>query len=531
MGLQAFELLILAVYLAATFGAALYYGRKGNEAGTAEGYFLANRALPWYLIGLSFYASNMSGASFVGLIGASYSHGLTVFNYEWTAALALVIFALIILPVFLRARLFTVPEYLGRRFEPRTRTTYSIFSLLTLLFIDMAGALYAGAIVIVTGLPFLDLWSACILISLFTGIYTILGGLRSVVLTDAIQAVVLIVGAGVVAAYGLIQIGGWEELVSRLDNQKTQLFREADDPFLPWAGIFGVVILGLYYWTFNQYFVQRALAARSLSEGRRGALFGGLLKLPNLFLMIVPGMVAAVLYPSLSSPDQAFPTLTFEMLPQGFRGIVLAAMLAAIMSSLDSALNAAASLVTMDIAKPLRPTLSDRALFVMGRTVTALFMVIAALYAPAIATFGSLFEYFQSTLAYLVPPFVAVYLGGLLTRTFTRNSAFWALLIVEPVALVLFFAQEVTGLWTGMGLPALHFTYVATALLFATLLVMRLVSAMTRRAEDDVDPSMVFRLADLADEAGTGARSWIGNYRVQSGLLLLATATLLIALA
>lgn len=154
------------------------------------------------------------------------------------------------------------------------------------------------------------------------------------------------------------------------------------------------MILGLYYWTFNQYFVQRALAARSLQEGRWGALFGGCLKLPNLFLMIIPGLLAAALYPTLDSPDKAFPTLTFELLPQGFRAIVLAAMLAAIMSSLDSALNAAASLVTMDLVKSMYPSLHARNLFKIGRVVTAVFMVLAALYAPLIEGFGSLFGYF-----------------------------------------------------------------------------------------------------------------------------------------
>jgi SSS family solute:Na+ symporter len=531
MGLHAFEIVVLVAYLTATLGLALYLGRRGPDGGSATEYFLAGRALPWYLIGLSFYASNMSGASFVGLIGASYSHGLAVFHYEWTAALVLVLFAFFILPTFLRGQLFTVPEYLERRFERRTRTIYSVFTLLTLLFIDMAGALYAGAIVVITGLPFLDLWSACILISIFTGLYTIFGGLRTVVITDALQAIVLIVGATVVAVYGLVQIGGWQALMAKLDVRHTQLFRPTDDSFLPWPGIAGVVILGLYYWTFNQYFVQRALAARSLSEGRKGALLGGFLKLPNLFLMIVPGLVAAVLYPTLSSPDKAFPTLTFELLPAGLRGIVLAAMLAAIMSSLDSALNAAASLVTMDLVKPLRPSLGDRELFYIGRAVTAVFMVVAALYAPLIATFGSLFEYFQSTLAYLVPPFVAVYLGGLLSRKLSQKSAFWALLIVEPLALVLFLAQEVSDAWTGTGLPRVHFTYIAIALLFATFGLMMVVSLIAPDDSNAVDSADTFSISDLNDTGFEGSTGWIGDYRILAGLLLGITALILVVLA
>lgn len=527
MRLHAQEIIILVLYLVATFGIAIFFGRRGAQSATASEYFLAGRSLPWYLIGLSFYASNMSGASFVGLIGASYSHGLAIFHYEWTAALVLVLFALVILPVFLRGRLFTVPEYLERRFDRRTRTVYSAFTLLTLLFIDMAGALYAGAVVMVTGLPFLDLWTACILISIFTGLYTVFGGLRTVVITDALQAVVVVAGAAFVAGYGLAAVGGWSALTAKLDGQHLQLFRQAGDSELPWPGIGGVVILGLYYWTFNQYFVQRALAARSLDDGRYGALFAGFLKLFNLFLMILPGLVAAALYPALAKPDQAFPTLVFELLPAGIRGIVLAAMLAAIMSSLDSALNAASSLVTMDLARQVRPTLDDRALFRLGRIVTAAFMVIAALYAPLIAEFGSLFNYFQSTLAYLVPPFVAVYLGGILSRRLTRASAFWTLVAIEPIALALFFAQEVTGIWQGLGLPRIHFTYVAMALLLVSLMTMITFSAVSpRKTQQPVGATAVFGRVDWPSKGA----SWLRDHRVLSVLLLVATALMLVGL-
>ncbi len=525
------EYAIMAIYLIATFGFALYFGRKQGRDDTAD-YFLAGRALPWYLIGFSFYASNMSGASFVGLIGASYSQGLTVFHYEWTAALVLVLFAGFVLPVFLRNRLATVTEYLELRFDRRTRLAYSLFTLATLLFIDMAGALYAGAIVMQTGLPVLDLWSACILISLFVGAYTIFGGLRAVVITDALQAVVLIVGAAVVAIYGLYAVGGWGALTAQLDARSLTMFRPASDGFLPWPGIGGVVILGLYYWTFNQYFVQRALAARSLEDGRKGALFAGLLKVPNLLLMIVPGMVAAVLYPALGSPDKAFPTLAFELLPLGLRGIVLAAMLAAIMSSLDSALNAGASLVTLDLVKPAWPRLSEGRLLRIGRIVTGALMVTAALYAPLIASFGSLFEYFQSTLAYLVPPIVAIYVGGLLSARLARSSAFWTLVIIEPLAVIAFLTKEVAGLWPRVGLPDIHFTYMAMIIFAVTLVLLHLITAATgsRTMAARIDSSAIAKLDDVRpdDRSHVGTLS---DYRLSATLLMAGIGLLLAILA
>ncbi len=529
-GLSAIEVVIILVYLAGTFGIALYLGRQKEEAGNTADYFLAGRALPWYLIGLSFYASNMSGASFVGLIGASYGHGLTVFNYEWTATFVLIFFALFIAPVFLRNRLYTVTEYLERRYERRTRVAYSLFTLMTLLFIDTAGALYAGAVVVSTGFPAIGLWPACILISICVGIYTIFGGLRAVVITDALQAGVLIIGAILVAGFGLAAVGGVDQLVAKLDQRHLTLFHAANDEFLPWPGILGVVVLGFYYWTFNQYFVQRALAARSLDDGRKGALLGGLLKLVNLALMIMPGLVAIALYPALSSPDRAFPTLAFDLLPAGARGIVLAAMLAAIMSSLDSALNAAASLVTMDFIKPVWPTTSDRRLATIGKAVTAVIMLFAALYAPLIAGFGSLFGYFQATLAYLVPPVVAIYMAGLFARRISTRSAFWALVIIEPVAFALFLLQQFSGVWESMGLPAVHFTTMAVVLLAVTFAALAVLSVVLPDQDRRVEAATVVQWSDIT-AADKQHRGWgWSDYRVLAALLTFVTLALIIVL-
>ena len=528
-GLTSTEIAIILAYLAATYAIAIAYARAEGPPKNVDDYFLAGRTLPWYLVGLSFYATNMSGASFVGLMGAAYGNGLTVFHYEWTAALVLVVFAAFILPVFLRNRLVTVTEYLEHRFDRRARLVYSGFTLLTMLLVDTAGALYAGAVVMQAGFAAIDLWLACILLSLFAGVYTIVGGLRAVVVTDTIQASVLIIGAAVVGYFALAAVGGWEALFEKSSERNVTLFQPADDSFLPWPGILGVVILGFYYWTFNQYFVQRALAARSLEDGRKGALFGGLLKIPNLFLMIVPGMAAAVLYPALDSPDKVFPTLAFELLPIGFRGIVLAAMMAAIMSSLDSALNAAASLVTVDFVKPRWPDLGQRALIRIGRTVTAVIMVIAAIYAPLIASFGSLFEYFQATLAYLVPPVVAVYLGGIFSGRFSRESGFWALVVMQPVALVLFLGKEITPLWTYLGLPSFHFTYMAIGLLCATLSLMALMSVRIGAGRPKIDEAMLAGLGDAAPhDAASGLGLW-RDYRVH-GMVLMGTVGVLLAL-
>ena len=511
VALSHIDLAVVLLYLVAVVAFGLWAGRGERNA---TDYFLAGRALPWYLIGFSYFASNMSGASFVGLMGAAYSHGMVVFNYEWTATFVLIIFALFMLPVFLRTRLFTVPAYLEARFDRRLRWAYAAFTIVTLIFIDMAGALYAGAIVISTAWPQVELWQTCAALALLAGVYTCFGGLRAVVATDALQAVLMIGGAGLIFCIGLAEIGGWQALTERLDAARLRLVKPADDGFLPWPGVLGVILLGFYYWTLNQYFVQRALAARSLDHGRKGALFGGLLKLPNVFLMILPGMIAVVLLPGLENPDRVFPALAFELLPLGLRGLVLTALLAAIMSSLDSALNAAASLFTMDFVKPLRPATSERALLAIGRGATALLIVLAATYAPLIERFGSLFQYFQSTLAYLVPPVVAVYLGGLFSARFTPAGGFWGAAAGLGAGLALFLLQEVTGAWGATGLPRIHFTYMALFVFGLTLAVMSLVS-MGRPART-TQAAARFRWSDLRPEAGASARSWCTDYRAQA---------------
>jgi SSS family solute:Na+ symporter len=365
--------------------------------------------------------------------------------------------------------------------------------------------------------------------ALFAGSYTLFAGLRSVVVTDALQAVLMIVGAALIFVFGLEEVGGWTALMDGLGDAQTRLIKSADDAFLPWPGIAGVVLLGFYYWTLNQYFVQRALAARSLAEGRMGALFGGLLKLPNVFLMILPGMIAIVLLPGMDNPDQVFPTLAAKLLPTGLRGLILTALIAAIMSSLDSALNAAASLLTMDFVRPLRPEISGRRLLVVGRMLTAVLILVAAVYAPLIERFGSLFQYFQSTLAYIVPPIVAVYLGGLFWRRPSGSGAFWAVVSGLLLGQALFLFKEVTDIWSSAGLPTVHFTYMAVIMFVFTFLVMALVSLTSEAPSSEALSGVIFDRGDLRPDLDAEGRGRDLDYRILAvGLALLMVSVILV---
>ncbi len=522
--LTTLDLTIVLVYFAGVIAHGLWVSR-GKES--SSDYFLAGRQLGWFLVGFSLFASNMSGASFVGLMGASYDHGLVVFNYEWTATVVLVLFAFILLPYFLRAKIFTVPQFLEHRYDHRSRTAYSAFTLLAIMFVDTAGALYAGGLVISSLFPVFSLWEAVGILALVAGVYTILGGLKAVVVTDTVQAILLMLGASAIFVIGLNEVGGWERMVADLDDHRMKLIHPTDHDFLPWTGLLGVILLGFYYWTLNQFIVQRALGARNLDQGRKGALFAGFLKLPNLFLMIVPGVFAILLYPELPDPDLVFPTLAFDLLPVGFRGLILTALIAAVMSSLDSALNAAATLFTMDFVRPLRPSIPDRALVSIGRVVTGVAMVVGAVYAPTIQRFPSLFEYFQSVLSYLIPCIVAVYLGGVFWKRLNGHGAFWTILFGVTVGVPLFVLKEVTGIWVDLGLPDLHFTLMSVIMLGLSSAVLAGVSLMTAPPPPHQVRDTAFRLEDLR-RGWRGGGPWYLDARIQAaGLLLLTGATIL----
>ncbi|MGJ3231798.1 MAG: sodium:solute symporter [Oceanicaulis sp.] len=516
------DYIIVAVYFAAVLFHGWWVGR-GKEG--SKDYFLAGGKLPWYLIGFSLLASQMSGSSFVGLMGGTYAEGMTMFNYEWTAVIVLLFFAVFMLPTFLKAGLYTIPEYLKNRYSPNAQRAFSLFTLLAIMFIDSAGALFAGGLVITSVIP-VDLWQAIAVLALVAGVYTIMGGLSAVVVTDTVQAILLMLGAGLIFIIGIQEVGGWGELFNTLPDEKTRLYQPIDDGFLPWPGMLGVILLGFYYWTLNQFVVQRTLGAKSLDEGRKGAMLAGGLKLLNLFLMIIPGLIAFQLYPNLDTPDLAFPSLAFDLLPIGLRGLIMTALIAALMSSLDSALNAAGTLVTMDFVKPLKPNLSDKKLTGIGRIVTGIAMVIAAVYAPMIAGFESLFEYFQSALAYVAPSIVAVFLVGLFWRGASAPGALAGIGLGIFVGVPLFVLKEVTEIWTNAGLPAIHFTYMAVVMFVAGAALVAVVSVFTEQPEKEQIEKATINWQNIKDNLSSQGQPFYADFRVWAGVLIVITAIL-----
>lgn len=334
----------------------------------------------------------------------------------------------------------------------------------------------------------------------------------------------LLIGGGLVLIATLDAIPSWEAMKAAVPESALHIVQPIDDPSLPWPGLLtGLVIIGIYAWTTEQVAVQRVLGAKNLDHGRWGAIFAGFLKLPILFLMILPGTMALTLFPDLQSPDMVFPKLVAELLPTGIKGIILAALVAAITSSVDSTLNSASTLVTMDFVKPFHPEISEKKLVKIGRITTVVVMLIAVLWAPQIIKFSSLWNYIQSILSYVTPPIVAIFLVGIFWRRANRHGAFVTFVVGIRLGVVGFFANEIGGLFP------IHFLYAALISFLASIALHVVVSLMTAPEPDEKIEDLVWspRLWHTeTDELKSVA--WWKNYRYQAALLFATTAVIVI---
>ena len=517
------DLAILVIYV---LGSRIFFGwyiaRKRRQV-DSEAYFLGGRNLHWVFIGLSFYVSNMSGSTFVGLPGSGYLNGIAVYHYEWLPVIILIVFVTFVLPFYLEAKVFTAPQFLERRFDHRAKLIFSGFLLLANIFIDAAAALYAGAMVTQVLFPGVPLWQIVTVASLIAGLYIFFGGLDAVVLNDTVQALLILIGGTAIAVITFVRLPSWSAFQQTVPLQDLRLINPASDPVLPWPGIItGVLIVGFYFWCTNQFVIQRALGARSLEHGRRGALLAGLLKLPNLFILIIPGVMARQLYPDLGNPDLIFPMLAFDLLPVGLRGVMLAALAAAILSSLESIFNSAATLFTMDFVKHYRPKLSESQLVRTGRIATICFMLLSALWAPQIARFPSLWQYLQSILSYITPPVVVVFLLGIFWRNGTAAAAFATLAFGVPIGVSGWYLNEIAGIYR------IQFLYACGLMTLMSSLLFTCVSLITEGpSHEKIKPLIWSRAFRQAETARLRQIPWYRNYLYQSaGLSALAAIIL-----
>lgn len=469
--MTALDGVILVVIILCMVGVGLT-GEKKNE--TTEDFFLAGRKLRWYQIGFSLFATNFSASALIGLTGAAYLTGIAIYNYEWVGILALVFFALVLVRVVRGSQVYTLSEYLERRYDARIKVLYSVFIIFLIVFIEMAGALYAGGVLLSEVIPGLSMNFVIVLVMILAGLYSVLGGLNAISKTDIFQSIVLFISALLIAYFTLAASGGWSGFIKATPDEALSLIRGLDDRAVPWTGlVVGIPVLCTYFWMVNQNMVQWVLSANSETDARRGLMFVGFLKLFILFIIIVPGIAAATLIPGLTDADRIYPALLMEYLPPGVLGIVLAGFVAALMSNTDSTLHAASTIITMDFVHKASPEIPAEKLVKLGRIITVIIIGISALWAPMIGNFGTLFEYVQGVLSYAVAPFVVIYLGGLFWPRATAKGALAALVAG-------FTASVLIGiLGDGMGLIDIHYLYVPLPVAMISLLAFVIVSRLT----------------------------------------------------
>jgi solute:Na+ symporter, SSS family len=438
---------IIGIYFAIIAGIAIWCSTRLKN--TAD-YFLAGRNAGFFLIGASIFSSNIGSEHVVGLAGSGAQTGLAMAHWE-LHAWVLVLLAYLFVPFYYKSGVYTIPEYLERRFNPAARWILSLVSLVAYVFTKVSVTVYAGALVFgallpdTFGSPETAFWVGAFLTVILTGIYTIVGGMRAVMYTEAPQAVIIVCGSFFVTYFGLKQLGGWQELVNTAKPYADQfaLWRPlSDSSGIPWLGVcIASPIIGIWYWCTDQYIVQRTLAAKNLKEARRGALVGGLFKVTPVLIFLIPGLIGWALYQKGLLPipnkvgtnvadfDMVFPTLVTHLLPSGIRGLIVACLLAALMSSLASLFNSSASLFTVDVYQKLRPGRTEEHYVWVGRTATAVTVGLGMLWIPVMKLVNNegLYQYLQNVQGFLAPPICAVFVLGLFWKRINSYGAVWGL--------------------------------------------------------------------------------------------------------
>jgi len=418
--------IVLGLYFLALISVAIWVILQKNK--NTEDYFLAGRNVGWFVIGASIFASNIGSEHVVGLAGTGAESGMPMAHYELHAWIVLVL-GWLFLPFYMRSKVFTMPEFLEKRFDSRSRWFLSVFSLAGYVITKVSVTIYAGGIVVseLIGIPF---WYGAIGIVVFTGIYTVVGGMKAVIYTETLQTVILIAGSVIITFLGLQEVGGWNTLKETVGSNHFNMWRPMNDPDFPWTGLlFGGTIVGIWYWCTDQYIVQRTLAANNIKIGRRGAIFGAYLKILPIFIFLIPGIIAFALAKqgvlTYEKADEVFPILVKTLLPVGLKGLVAGGLMAALMSSLASVFNSCSTIFTIDIYKKLKPYTSEKRLLNVGKLATVMMVILGITWIPIMQKIGGgvLYQYLQSVQSYIAPPITAVFLLGVLWKRVNAKAA------------------------------------------------------------------------------------------------------------
>ncbi len=538
--------LIIAGYFMVLVGIVWWSSKRIS---TSADYFLAGRDVGWFAVGASLFASNIGSEHIVGLAGSGALNGMAQAHWELHAWI-MIMLGWVFVPFYYRAGVFTTPEFLERRFSPHSRWVLSIVSLVAYVFTKVSVTVYAGALVFQTllpdtfGSPANAFWVGAFTTVILTGIYTVFGGLRAVVYTEVVQTGLLLLGSVFITFFGLQALGGWGEMQSIVSQnaERFALWRPLSDPDFPWLGVMiASPIIGIWYWCTDQYIVQRTLAAKSLQDARRGALWGGFLKVWPVFIFLVPGMIGYALYSKglIEMPvgpdgemagDMVFPTLVAQLLPVGIRGLVVGGLLSALMSSLASLFNSCATLFTVDIYNKLKPGRSEREQVRVGRIATVAVVGIGLLWIPIMKTMAEgnagLYDYLQNVQSFLAPPIAAVFILGIFNRRTNSHGAFWGLVIGFVLGMLKLTLQTLvqTGVMAPTGLlgsiGAFNGYYFAGVLMLVSVAVIMGVSYMTPAQDAEQLKGLTYRSTSDQDRAEIRA-SW-NRWDVTNSILLLA---------
>ncbi len=407
----------------------------------SDSYFLAGKSLKWPVIGLALFATNISTIHLVSLAQCGYTSGLLYGNFEWMAAFTLICLSLFFAPFYIRSKVTTLPDFLEKRYSRPCRDWLAFLSIVSAIFIHIGFSLYTGAVVM-RGLFGIDMNVSIITVAVLTGIYTIVGGLLAVVLTESIQTVILLIGAICITVFGMVEIGGWAELQKNVHPVNFSIIRPDTDPtgLSMWAVFLGYPVIGLWYWCCDQTIVQRVLGAKDENHARVGPLFAGFIKILPMFIFVLPGLIClgliqkGVLTEPLENSEDVYAYMINNILPVGLKGLVAAALLAALMSTVSGALNSIATLFSYDIYKRWRPNTSDKKLIFVGRIVTFFAMIAAIVWSPYVGRFPSIFQGLNDLICYIAPPITVVFLWGVFWRRASGTGAIVTLLSGRPWA-------------------------------------------------------------------------------------------------
>ena len=478
------DILVIAAYFVLLAMIAWWAAKR--EKNVSADFFLASRDVGWLAVGASLFASNIGSEHLVGLAGTGAASGLAVGHFEWLASFILLLLGWLFVPFYLRSAVYTMPEFLERRYNPGSRSYFTWVSIVGYVLTKISVTLFAGGIVMraVTGF---DFWTSAAILIVITGLYTIFGGLRAVIYTEVMQAVVLIVGSVTLMFIGLHAVGGWSGLRASVPPDFFSMWKPMHHKDFPWTGVvFGAPILGIWYWCTDQHIVQRVLAARNIQEARRGTIFAGYLKVLPVFIFVLPGIIAAALYQDVRAgqADSAYPILVTRLLPIGFKGLVLAGMLAALMSSLASAFNSVSTLLTWDVYRKWRPNATEARLVFVGRITTVALVGVGLAWIPMMKYVSpQLYIYLQSVQAYIAPPIAAVFLLGVLSPRLNGKgalAALWTGFVLGFARLVL--ELDKSNLTQGGALywyADINFLHFAAMLFVLCSLILIVVSIMT----------------------------------------------------